>query len=136
MWWGWAKASCSTLLNYRRALLAQETPQGAKDMMNTSPEHWPRAFFKLGSNCDSIDNNMCESYNHSIMDARFYPVISMLEAFRKKRMDLRSKRKKTEDARFIWGTKLVHACISNYKVCHAHMLLVLCTRHQNNWMST
>jgi hypothetical protein len=61
-----------------------ETPEGANDMMNTSPEHWSRAFFKIGSNCDSVDNNMCESFNNSIMEARFYPVISMCEHIRKK----------------------------------------------------
>lgn len=55
-------------------------------MMTTSPEHWSRAFFRLGSNCDSVDNNMCESFNNIIMDARFYPVISMNEAIRKKVM--------------------------------------------------
>jgi hypothetical protein len=73
------------LFNFNRALLAQDTPEGAKDMMNTSPEHWSRAFFRLGSNYDLVDN-MCESFNNSIMDARFYPVISMNEAIRKKVM--------------------------------------------------
>ena len=55
-------------------------------MMSTSPEHWSRAYFRLGSNCDSVDNNICEAFNHSIMEARFYPVISMCEAIRKKLM--------------------------------------------------
>lgn len=85
-WWGCAKAPCRTLFNLRRARLAQDSPEGASDMMKTSPEHWSRAFFKLGSNCDSVDNNLCESFNHSIMDARFLPVISMNEAIRCKIM--------------------------------------------------
>ena len=85
-WWRCAKSSCSVLFNLNRAYLAQDTPAGAKDMISTSPEHWSRAFFRLGSNCDSVDNNMCESFNNSIMDARFYPVISMNEAIRKKVM--------------------------------------------------
>ncbi|WVZ64352.1 LOW QUALITY PROTEIN: hypothetical protein U9M48_013885 [Paspalum notatum var. saurae] len=85
-WWGCAKASCRTLFNLRRALLAQETPEGARDMMKTSPEHWSRAFFKLGSNCDSVDNNLCETFNNSIMESRFLPVISMNEAIRRKIM--------------------------------------------------
>jgi hypothetical protein len=85
-WWRCAKASCRVQFNLYRAYLAQQTPDGAKDMMATSPEHWSRAFFRIGSNCDSVDNNMCESFNNSIMDARFYPVISMNEAIRKKLM--------------------------------------------------
>ncbi|XP_062230629.1 uncharacterized protein LOC133928349 isoform X2 [Phragmites australis] len=75
--WECAKSSCRVLFNYNKAKLAQGTPQGAKDMVSTSPEHWSRAFFKLGSNCDSVDNNMCESFNNSVMDSRFLPVISM-----------------------------------------------------------
>nr|ABF95707.1 transposon protein, putative, Mutator sub-class [Oryza sativa Japonica Group] len=84
--WNCAKSSCRELFNYNRAKLVQDTPQGAKDMITTAPEHWSRAFFQLGSNCDSVDNNMCESFNNSIMDSRFFPVISMNEAIRCKVM--------------------------------------------------
>ncbi|VAH42933.1 unnamed protein product [Triticum turgidum subsp. durum] len=52
--------------------------------MRTEPMHWARASFQLGSNCESVDNNLCESFNHSIVDARFYPIISMQERIRKK----------------------------------------------------
>jgi len=85
-WWRCAKAASRPLFNLYRAYLAQETPEGAQDMMKTSPEHWSRAFFKIGSNCDSVDNSICESFNNSIMEARFYPVISMCEHIRKKLM--------------------------------------------------
>jgi hypothetical protein len=84
--WRCAKSSCPVIFNYNRAKLAQETPKGASDMLRTSPEHWSRAYFKLGSNCDSVDNNMCESFNNSIMDSRFLPVISMNEIIRCKVM--------------------------------------------------
>ena len=84
--WRCAKSSSQVIFNYNRAKLAQETPDGAKDMLRTSPEHWSRAFFKLGSNCDSVDNNMCESFNNCIMDSRFLPVISMNEIIRCKVM--------------------------------------------------
>jgi hypothetical protein len=97
-WWRCAKASSRPLFNLYRAYLAQETP-GAKDMMKTSPEHWSRAFFKLRSNCDSVDNNMCESFNNSIMEARFYPVISMCEHIRKKLM-VRIQENRTRSAKW------------------------------------
>ena len=84
--WRCAKSSSQVIFNYNRAKLAQKTPDGAKDMLRTSPEHWSRAFFKLGSNCDSVDNNMCESFNNCIMDSRFLPVISMNEIIRCKVM--------------------------------------------------
>jgi hypothetical protein len=80
--WAVAKASNQQDFNYYRANLAQETPEGAKDMMRTEPVHWARAFFPVGSKCESIDNNLCESFNHAIVDARFYPIISMQEKIR------------------------------------------------------
>ncbi|WVZ75505.1 hypothetical protein U9M48_023551 [Paspalum notatum var. saurae] len=85
-WWACAKSPNRSLFNYNRARLAQETPEEAQDMMKTSPEHWSRAYFRLGSNCDSVDNNLCESFNNCIMDARFFPVISMSEAIKNKLM--------------------------------------------------
>ena len=51
------------LFNLARARLAQFTPAGAQVIMNTHPQHWSRAWFRLGSNCDSVDNNICESFN-------------------------------------------------------------------------
>jgi hypothetical protein len=82
--WAVAKAANSQDFNYYKAKLAQETLEGAKDIMKTYPVHWARAFFRLGSLCESVDNNLCESFNHAIVDARFYPIISMLEKIRKK----------------------------------------------------
>jgi hypothetical protein len=38
-WWRCAKASCRVLFNLYIAWLAQEAPEGAKDMMATSLEH-------------------------------------------------------------------------------------------------
>lgn len=84
--WRCAKAPNQILFNYNRARLAQITPEGARDMMNTSPEHWSRAHLKIGSNCDSVDNNMCESFNNLILEARFLAVISMFEWIRRKMM--------------------------------------------------
>ncbi|XP_020158364.1 uncharacterized protein [Aegilops tauschii subsp. strangulata] len=82
--WAVAKASNRQDFNYYKAKLAQVTHEGAKDIMRTEPVHWARAFFPVGSNCESVDNNLCESFNHAIVDARFYPIISMNEKIRKK----------------------------------------------------
>jgi hypothetical protein len=53
-------------------------------MMSTNPKHWSRAWFNIGSNCDSVDNNMCESFNNWIVDIRAHPILSMLEGIRTK----------------------------------------------------
>lgn len=55
-------------------------------MMKTSLEHWSRAHLKLGSNCDSVDNNVCESFNNMILESRYLPIVSMLEWIRRNMM--------------------------------------------------
>ncbi|CAL8161782.1 unnamed protein product [Prunus armeniaca] len=46
------------------------------------PRHWSRAYFKSDSKCDMLMNNLCEAFNRSIMDARYKPVLTMLERIR------------------------------------------------------
>ncbi|WVZ48634.1 hypothetical protein U9M48_000055 [Paspalum notatum var. saurae] len=111
--------------NWRRtkARLAKRTPQGAQGIMQTDPQHWSRAWFRLGSNCDSVDNNMCESFNKWIVEARFYPIITMLEAIRRKVMvRIQQNRTKAES----WNTlicpnilKKVNSYITLSSSCHA-----------------
>jgi hypothetical protein len=80
--WSIAKSANREDFNYHKAKLAQITPDGAKDIMKTEPKHWARAFFPVGSNCESVGNNLCEAFNHAIIESRFYPIISMLEKIR------------------------------------------------------
>lgn len=74
------------LFNLARARLARETRVGAQAILNTHHQHWSRAWFRLGSNYDSVDNNICESFNKLIVEARFFPIITMLETIRRKVM--------------------------------------------------
>ena len=50
------------------------TPHGAKDIMWTDPLHLARTFNPTGANCESVDNNLCESFNNAIIESRFYPI--------------------------------------------------------------
>jgi len=74
------------LFNLAKARLAKDTQAGAQAIMNTDPHHWSRAWFRLGSFCDSVDNNMCESFNKWIVEARYFPIITMLATIRRKVM--------------------------------------------------
>ncbi|KAK8586627.1 hypothetical protein V6N13_010215 [Hibiscus sabdariffa] len=49
---------------------------------NWNPLYWSQAFFSDFSKCDIVDNNMCETFNGVILDARCKPIISMLEDIR------------------------------------------------------
>ena len=82
--WAIAKAANKEDFNYNKARLAQLTPDGAKDIVRTEPVHWARAFFPTGANCESVDNNLCESFNNAIIESRFYPIISQQDMIRKK----------------------------------------------------
>jgi hypothetical protein len=85
------------LFNLARARLAQDTHAGAQAILKTHPQHWSRACFRLGSNCDSVDNNLCESFNKWIVEARFLPIITMLETIRRKVMvRIQEQRSKSE----------------------------------------
>ena len=50
-----------------------------KFLEKKDPKHFCRFFFKATAKCDSVDNNMAEIFNGSIIEARFRPIITMLE---------------------------------------------------------
>ncbi|WVZ71885.1 hypothetical protein U9M48_020417, partial [Paspalum notatum var. saurae] len=118
LFWGCAKASNTVLFNHARAKLAQKTRAGAQAILTTHPQHWCRAWFRLGSNCDSVDNNICESFNKWIAKARFYPIISMLEAIRIKVMEQRAKAEKWMETIYP-NSKKLHVYIKQSRYCHA-----------------
>ncbi|KAL0333976.1 UNVERIFIED_CONTAM: hypothetical protein Sangu_1553800 [Sesamum angustifolium] len=61
------------------------------------PQHWCRAFFSVTSKCDILVNNLCESFNNYILEARDKPIISMLEWIRTRLMTrLQTKKKGME----------------------------------------
>ncbi|XP_040251301.1 uncharacterized protein [Aegilops tauschii subsp. strangulata] len=97
--WAIAKSANREDFNYNKAKLAQLTPEGAKDIMKTDPKHWARAFFPKGANCESGDNNPCESFNNAIIEARFHPIISQQEKIRKKLM-VRVQEQKTKSEKW------------------------------------
>lgn len=48
-------------------------------LRNHNPKLWSRAFFSTYSKCDTVKNNMCETFNGSIVEARYKPIIGILE---------------------------------------------------------
>ena len=46
-----------------------------------NPKLWSRAFFSTHK-CDVVENNMCETFNGSIVESRYKPIIGMLEDIR------------------------------------------------------
>uniref|UniRef100_A0A8R7Q3N5 SWIM-type domain-containing protein n=1 Tax=Triticum urartu TaxID=4572 RepID=A0A8R7Q3N5_TRIUA len=121
--WACAKAASVSFFNYCRAKLAQLTVLGSRAMLKTDPKHWCRAWFKLGSNCDSVDNNMCESFNKWIVEARFLPILFMLETIRRmvmvKIQENRDKCEKWDDIICPNINKKLSKAIDVSGICHA-----------------
>ncbi|XP_016465504.1 uncharacterized protein LOC107788341 [Nicotiana tabacum] len=57
-----------------------------EDLVKYNKARWCKAFFQTFSKCDSVDNNMCESFNAWILGPRHKTIISMLEEIRVKVM--------------------------------------------------
>ena len=111
--WAIAKAANKEDFNYNKARLAQLTPDGAKDIMRTEPVHWARAFFPTGANCESVDNNLCESFNNAIIESRFYPIITQQEMIRKK-MLVRVQEQRAKGAK--WKGKICPSILKKLQV--------------------
>ncbi|XP_070046143.1 uncharacterized protein [Nicotiana tomentosiformis] len=47
-----------------------------------APSEWTKSHFSSGAKCDVLLNNMCESFNNMILDARDKPIITLLEKLR------------------------------------------------------
>ncbi|KAG8364372.1 hypothetical protein BUALT_Bualt19G0122000 [Buddleja alternifolia] len=55
-------------------------------MCKISSHHWARCFFPNRTKCDALVNNISESFNSYILDARELPIIDMFECIRRKCM--------------------------------------------------
>ena len=69
---------------------------------NKDPRYFCRLYFKPHLRCDSVDNNMAEIFNGSIVKARYLPIVSMFREIFKDVMKRLAKRKswaaKVEDS--------------------------------------
>ncbi|MBA0693050.1 hypothetical protein Goari_010563 [Gossypium aridum] len=56
--------------------------KAANELMSKSPKHWTKAFFGCQCKSNIVDNNICEAFNFSIIEARYKSIITMLEEIR------------------------------------------------------
>ncbi|KAL8477002.1 hypothetical protein ACS0TY_029342 [Phlomoides rotata] len=79
------KAACSTTNGEFKCRMEEMRTlnQAAWEWFNNKPpEQWSKAFFSEKSKCDMLLNNVCESFNANILDARDKSIITMLEWIR------------------------------------------------------
>ncbi|RID74972.1 hypothetical protein BRARA_B02045 [Brassica rapa] len=61
-------------------------------LQNTNPESWSRAFFRIATCCNDNLNNLSESFNRTIREARRKPLLDLLEDIRRQCMVRNAKR--------------------------------------------
>lgn len=90
----WIIARCYTKGNYEDALEAlKKYNKGAHGtLLLQNPPTWSRAYFRQGSCCNDNLNNLCESFNKTIREARKKPLLDMLEDIRRQCMVRNAKR--------------------------------------------
>nr|XP_009772176.1 PREDICTED: uncharacterized protein LOC104222632 [Nicotiana sylvestris] len=86
--WAYARASFEAYLKAKIDELAELGDNKIiEDLLRYPKQYWCRAFFKDWSKCDSVENNMCETFNSWILSARHKSIITMLEEIRVKVME-------------------------------------------------
>ncbi|XP_010497305.1 PREDICTED: uncharacterized protein LOC104774383, partial [Camelina sativa] len=72
--------------------LRSYNPSAYDSLLKTKPRTWSRAFFRIGSCCSDNLNNLSESFNRTIRQARRKPLLDMLEDIRRQCMVCNEKR--------------------------------------------
>ncbi|KAK8635693.1 hypothetical protein V6N13_004418 [Hibiscus sabdariffa] len=84
--WAAAWASYPGEFNYWMNKIEKTSDSAYKWLKNKPAQEWSRSHFSTFSKCDMLLNNLCESFNSSIVDVRDKPILTMLEAISSKLM--------------------------------------------------
>ena len=102
--------------------LGEVNKKAAEDLLKYSPSKWYRAYFSSRCTSDIVDNNMSESFNASTLNARFKPIVSMLDDIRHDAMTrLGAHKQDVEKWRNEWSPQCMekfHDNMSNAFGCH------------------
>ncbi|CAA7031227.1 unnamed protein product [Microthlaspi erraticum] len=107
----WKIARSYTMGEYADNLeeLKRYNPNALASLHKTNPPTWSRAFFKIGSYCDDNLNNLNESFNKTIRQARKKPLLDLLEDIRRQCMVRNAKRSIVAERLKTRFTKRAHA---------------------------
>ena len=80
----WAAARATTIAEFdRRMVEIKEVNVAAYNwLVAKPPTEWTKAYFSEGVKCDVLLNNLCESFNNAITDARDKSILTLLEKLR------------------------------------------------------
>ncbi|KAG8381383.1 hypothetical protein BUALT_Bualt06G0116500 [Buddleja alternifolia] len=80
----WKAAMSTTVPDFESTMkeIGRLDKNALKWLSDKSPNHWSRSHFNPYPKCDILLNNLCESFNSNILDAREKPILVMLEMIR------------------------------------------------------
>ncbi|XP_031124421.1 uncharacterized protein LOC116027130 isoform X2 [Ipomoea triloba] len=80
----WAACKATTQPEFKQHIEAMQVlnPKAAEWVSERSPLHFCRAFFDTSTKSDMLLNNLCESFNSSILNARDKHIVTMVECLR------------------------------------------------------
>ena len=82
MFWRAAKTSTVEEFNLIMEEIKGISPLAYTDLVKTEPRYWSRAFFDILTACEMVDNNLSECFNSWIVEARYKPIIQLLDDIR------------------------------------------------------
>lgn len=80
--WNCARSTFENDLKSKLRELALLGNGAVEDLLRYNIESFSKVYFRTSPKCDSIDNNMAETFNGWILEARCKPIISILEDIR------------------------------------------------------
>ncbi|KAK4386084.1 hypothetical protein Sango_2479000 [Sesamum angolense] len=80
--WNAARATTLHEFNLRMEEMGHLDPKDVDWLSDKPPEHWSRSHFNCFPKCDMLLNNICETFNSCILEAREKPILTMLEWIR------------------------------------------------------
>ncbi|XP_058202730.1 uncharacterized protein LOC131317175 [Rhododendron vialii] len=80
--WNLARATYMGRFSKLMEEFKKEDGAAFKWLAKHEPHHWFRSHFSVAPKCDMLLNNLCESFNAIILDARDKPILTMLERIR------------------------------------------------------
>ncbi|KAK8701753.1 hypothetical protein V6N13_020132 [Hibiscus sabdariffa] len=95
----WKAARATYLREFEVALSEMQalSRKAHEWLVGKDPRNWSKSHFSCNSKCDMLLNNLCESFNKFILDARDNPIITMLEIIKTKIMQRIAKKKVEAD---------------------------------------
>ena len=97
----WEACKCGTPEEFEDVMgeLAKIDKAAYGHLMKQKPETWARAYFGKEACSDAVENNMCEAFNGTIIEARCKTLIYMLEDIR---LTVMVRMQKRRDAMKLW----------------------------------